>query len=276
MSLESISYARGFKTEIHADHKSMTNEPKDGDTIVVWFSCGAASAVAAKLVIKCYGHRCKVHVVNNPIKQEDSDNQRFLLDVQDWLGHPIEFAVNPKYPDGDCEKVWSDKRYMSGTKGAPCTSQLKKVARQQWEDRNPHDYLVMGFTSEERTRHDNFVKSERPNLLPMLIDAGLTKPDCLQLIADAGIQIPLMYRLGYPNANCSGCVKATSPTYWNHVRKVHPEVFEERSKQSRDIGCRLVRVKGERLFLDELDPNAVGAPMKSLKIPDCNVFCEEQ
>lgn len=106
----------------------------------------------------------------------------------------------------------------------------------------------------------------------MLIDAGLTKADCFRIISEAGIELPRIYRLGYPNANCIGCVKATSPTYWNHVRKVHPYVFAQRAEQSRRLGARLVRYKGERLFLDELPPDAVGLPMKGLDF-ECGIFC---
>lgn len=249
---------------------------KDGDTIVVWFSCGAASAVATWLTLRCYGHRCKVRVVNNFIKQEDADNRRFHADVQRWVGVKFENAACSKFPNGDCVEVWEDQQYMSGTKGAPCTKWLKKKARQEFEDRTPHEWIVMGFTANEQKRHDNFVLSERPNVLPILIEAGLTKQDCFQLLTNRGIELPLMYRLGYPNANCPGCVKATSPTYWNHVRSVHPEVFAGRAEQSRRLGCKLTRHKGKRLFLDELPADAVGRPMKSLKMPECTIFCEEK
>lgn len=249
---------------------------QDGDTIVVWFSCGAASAVAVWLTLRCYGHRCKVRVVNNFIRQEDADNRRFHADVQRWVGMEFENAVNSKYPAGDCKEVWDKRGFMSGVHGAPCTTELKKKARQQWEDRNPHEWMVMGFTANEQKRHDNFVTTERSNLLPILIEAGLTKQDCFQLVTNRGIELPLMYRLGYPNANCIGCVKATSPTYWNHVRKVHPEVFDDRAEQSRRLNCKLTRHKGKRIFLDELPADAVGRPMKSLKMPECTIFCEEK
>lgn len=252
------------------------NEPRDGDTIVVWFSCGAASAVAAKLIVRCYAHRCNVRVVNNPVADEDADNRRFLGDVERWIGVPIEDARNEKYPNASCEEVWKQRKFMSGPHGAPCTLELKKGARQQWEDANHHDHLVMGFCAEEDARHKMFVSTERSNVLPILIDAGLTKEDCFQLIADAGIELPAIYRMGYPNANCIGCVKATSPTYWNHVRKVHPDVFARRAELSRSIGCRLARHKGKRVFLDELPADAKGRPMKALRMPDCSIFCEEK
>jgi len=70
----------------------------------------------------------------------------------------------------------------------------------------------------------------------------------------AGIAIPRMYELGFKNNNCIGCVKATSPKYWNRVREHFPKEFEARATLSRELGARLVRVKGARLFLDELDP----------------------
>jgi len=252
----------------------MTNSDQK-QTIVVWFSCGAASAVAAKKTVDLYRDSYNIRVVNNPIKEEDKDNQRFLKDVETWIEHPIEVAVNPKFPDCSCETVWKSKQYMSGVYGAPCTAKLKKEARQHWEQHNPHDLIVLGFTYEELKRHERFVLTERSNVLPVLIDLQITKADCYRIIQDAGLVLPRIYLQGYPNANCIGCVKATSPTYWNHVRAVHPEVFEDRSKLSRELGCRLVRVKGERIFLDELDPKAKGHPMKGLDF-ECGIFCEEQ
>ncbi len=94
--------------------------------IVVWFSCGAASAVAAKKTIEFYGSTHSIRIVNNPIKEEDADNLRFLKDVEGWLGYSIEFATHPKYPDSSCVDVWEDKQFMSSPYGAPCTSILKK------------------------------------------------------------------------------------------------------------------------------------------------------
>ena len=38
-----------------------------GETIAVWFSCGAASAVAAKETIEKYGNTNTVRIINNPV-----------------------------------------------------------------------------------------------------------------------------------------------------------------------------------------------------------------
>jgi 3'-phosphoadenosine 5'-phosphosulfate sulfotransferase (PAPS reductase)/FAD synthetase len=282
-----------------------------GKTIVVWYSCGAASTVAVMETIKRYGADNTIRVVNNPIAEEDPDNQRFLKDVEKYLGIKIERAVNRKYPAASCVEVWEKRQYMSGTKGAPCTHELKKVARQQWENENRFDYMVLGFTVEEAGRHSLFVKTERENVLPVLIDAGISKDDCYRIVTQAGLVLPRVYFDGYPNGNCIGCVKATSATYWNHVRKMDPAVFWARAEQSRRIGAKLVRchpkylhwceqddqgrwhdrrdglplyridskgrekLESPRIYLDELPPEAKGRPMKGMDF-ECGIFCEEQ
>jgi hypothetical protein len=246
-----------------------------GEMIVIWFSCGAASAVAAYKTIEKYGKTNIIRVVNNPVKEEDSDNLRFLKDIEKWLGLPIESAINSKYPSYSAEDVWIARSYMSGLKGAPCTVALKKEARHEWETINKPDWHVLGFTSDEIGRFNRFKLMERSNTIGVLIEEGLSKQDCYDILILHGIQPPLMYDLGYPNANCPGCVKATSPTYWNHVRRVHPLVFAARAILSRKLGVRLVRYKGKRIFLDELPETASGRSLKTMQI-DCGIFCDIQ
>lgn len=101
----------------------------------------------------------------------------------------------------------------------------------------------------------------------------ITKRDCFKILAKSKIDIPRIYSFGFPNANCIGCVKATSPTYWNLVRKTYPDVFEQRAEQSRRIGCKLVRVKNKRIYLDELKPTDIGGKIKSW---ECGIFCNSK
>jgi len=242
--------------------------------IAVWFSCGAASAVAAKLIIDYYGYSNTIYICNNPILEEGEDNQRFLEDVSDWLKHPIEKIRSTKYPRGSVKEVWADRKYMSGIHGAPCTLELKKRPRQEWEAKYNPNWTVLGFTAEEQARADRFKMTERDSLLTPLIDLGITKQDCFDIINKAGIRLPDLYRNGHPNANCLGCVKVNSPTYWNWLRVTYPEVFNDRLKQSKEIGAKLVRVKGQYIPLEDLDPKAKGRKMKSYNV-DCGIFCEE-
>lgn len=241
--------------------------------IAVWFSCGAASAAALKLTVEKYG-KSEVRAVNNPVAEEDADNLRFLRDVGEWVGIEIESAGFSAYPSASARDVWADRRYMAGVNGAPCTMLLKKGARQEWEAVNKPDWHVFGFTADEKNRHARFVLTERENVLPVLIDANMTKADCADMIRSAGLTLPRVYDLGFPNANCIGCVKSKGVTYWNLVRTTHPKVFRDRAEQSRELGVRLVQHKGKRIFLDELPADARGRKLKSL--PDCGIFCEER
>lgn len=240
--------------------------------IAVWFSAGAASAAALKLTLDRFPGE-EVRAINQPIAEEHPDNRRFLRDVGEWCGIEIEEYTASKWPSASCVDVWEKRRAMSFVSGAPCTQELKKRARQEWEAIHKPDHHVLGFTADERKRHERFVLTERDNVIPVLIDADMTKGDCAHMIQAAGIRLPAIYDHGFPNANCIGCVKATSPTYWNLVRREFPEVFSARAEQSRRLGARLVRVKNERQFLDELDPNAKGAPLWTM--PPCGLFCEE-
>lgn len=117
----------------------------------------------------------------------------------------------------------------------------------------PEDVHIFGYTAEERDRafdfeNDNF----ELNLAWPLIQAEMTKEDCHRMIAEAGIEQPAMYRLGFKNNNCIGCVKSSSPAYWNKIRILFPEKFKLIAERSRQIGCRLVKLNGVRIFLDEL------------------------
>ena len=75
--------------------------------MVVWFSCGAASAVAAKLAVEAYGDRCHV-VYCDTMASEHPDNARFFADVERWIERKIEVVKSAKYttPDGRSKLDW--------------------------------------------------------------------------------------------------------------------------------------------------------------------------
>ena len=163
---------------------------------------------------------------------------------------------------------------MVSPQGAPCTMLLKRQACQHWQNDNKPDWHVLGFTYDEQKRHERFILTETDRVIPVLIARKVTKAMCYDYLRSEGIRIPVMYEYGFPNANCIGCVKSASPTYWNMVRKHFPEVFDDRSEQSRRLGVKLVNHKGKRIYLDELPENAKGHDMKSM--PECGLFCEER
>lgn len=103
------------------------------------------------------------------------------------------------------------------------------------------------------------------------LDADLGKPDCLALLARAGIELPAMYRLGYSNANCVGCVKGGAG-YWNKIRVDFPEAFERMAQAEEMLGRTVCKVNGERVSLRMLPPDA-GDPVKDMPI-SCGIACE--
>lgn len=65
---------------------------------IAWFSCGASSAVAAKMAVDATRKTCKpVIVAYTKIIEEHTDNLRFLRDCQEWCGCDIEVLINEKY-----------------------------------------------------------------------------------------------------------------------------------------------------------------------------------
>jgi hypothetical protein len=224
--------------------------------------------VAAKLAKEKYGPDLSV-VYCDTSADEHPDNIRFLGDVGRWLGQCIVRIRSTKYRS--VEDVFTKRRYMGGVAGAPCTVELKRVPRLEYED--PADVHVFGLTSDEPTRIKRMVEAN-PGMRYdwILSDSGVAKRDCIERLTQAGISLPAMYRLGYEHNNCLGCVKATSPAYWNAIRRDFPAVFARRAEQSRALGARLVRVRGERVFLDELDVSVQESFVEQMECgPDCGV-----
>ena len=64
--------------------------------VVAWFSCGAASAVAAKMALEKYGPGVEV-VYCDTSRNEHPDNARFMADVERWLGVKVTRLASDKF-----------------------------------------------------------------------------------------------------------------------------------------------------------------------------------
>jgi PP-loop superfamily ATP-utilizing enzyme len=225
----------------------MTNKERT----VVWFSCGVTSAVAAKLAVQ---QRENTVVAYCDTGSEHPDNARFLHDVAEWIEAPIHILKSEKY-----DNIWDvfrKTKYLVGVAGARCTTELKKKMRQQFQ--RPDDVHVFGFDTGELHRAERFNQTnpEIQTWYP-LIDRGLSKPDCLAMLDEVGIELPEMYKLGYKNNNCIGCVKGQMG-YWNKIRVDFPEVFNKMASVERELDVAINKEykdgKRLRVFLDELQP----------------------
>lgn len=227
---------------------------------LVWFSAGAASAVAAKLALQRCGN---VVIAYTDPGSEHVDNERFIADCERWFGRTVERLKSEKY--ADTWQVWRERRYLNGPAGALCTTELKK--RQRFDFQQPDDVQVFGYTVEERDRAERF-RENNPDvsLWCPLIDEGLRKSDCLAIVERAGIELPAMYRLGYANNNCIGCVKG-GKGYWNKIRRDFPETFTRMAVLEREIGRSCINGQ----FLDDLDPT-VGRYADEPNL-ECSLLC---
>ncbi|WP_420411628.1 hypothetical protein [Roseibium sp.] len=227
-----------------------------------WFSCGAASAVAAKF-------EPTGELVYCDTGSEHTDNVRFLADVELWLNREVTVLKSEKYVD--TWDVWQRERWLAGIEGAHCTGVLKVEQRLVYQ--KPDDIHVFGYTADgPDIARAKRLRANYPELVikTPLIDRGINKAACLALIERAGIKLPAMYLLGFWNNNCIPCPKATSPNYWALVRKCFPDRFFRMAKLSRDLNVKLTRLHGERVFIDEIPEDW---PTTEPIAPACDFLC---
>ena len=239
---------------------------------VCWWSAGAASAVATWLALR---DAPDAVVCYQETGAEHPDNARFLADCERWYGVSIERVRSERYRD--TWDVWQARRYIAGIRGAPCTSELKRIPAEKFllDKVGLGAREVFGYTVEERQRVERWqANNPERNIWPILIERGLTKADCLGLLERVGIEIPAMYRMGFQNNNCIGCPKGQQ-AYWNRIRVHFPEAFDRMARLERELNCAVnkVYVNGvrQRVFLDELDPDA-GRDEPEQPI-SCGLFC---
>lgn len=273
--------------------------------IVCWFSHGAASAVAAKLAIEDNNNSDnpkELVVVSIFIEEEHEDNARFKAECEKWLGQEIITIKDEQY-NASVGEVIRKTKYMSGVAGARCTKELKKRVRMEWQRYD--DIHVFGMTCDEEHRIDRLLDAENEiEVYSPLIEHGVNKQQCFTILEEAGIRLPEMYHLGYPNNNCKGCLKVTSLGYWNKTRVDFPELFAERAEQERLLGVALCKMSGKkfeklhpdhfnkmkrdheaglvkwsvdnrgglRIPLRYLPPDA--GVLDPIYVPDCGFFCE--
>ncbi|MGE3419361.1 MAG: hypothetical protein AB7I42_25165 [Bradyrhizobium sp.] len=249
-----------------------------GGRIVSWFSCGAASAVATKLAIQSSGDRHVVVAYCDTFRREHPDNRRFFADCQRWFGQEILILGNDDY-DRDPDVVFRKTRFLVGPKGARCTAELKRSVRLGFQ--RPDDRVIIGYGAEEYERRHKSLQAAEPlvDFWPILYERGLTHDDCVALVERAGIDLPVMYKLGYRNNNCIGCVKGQAG-YWNKIRVDFPERFAEMAAIERELGraiCKREWVEDgvrrlERIPLDRLPPDLGNYGAE----PDiaCGVICQ--
>ena len=229
---------------------------------VAWFSCGATSTIACKLALQ---DNPDLEIVYIETGSHHPDNKRYLADCEKWFGKKIT-VLQSRF--ANVIEVLRYQRYINGPAGAPCTKHLKRLVREKYEWEHDIESYVWGFESGRKEEARAKRMCERypdfKHIFP-LIERGLNKADCLAMVEKAGIELPAMYKLGYGNNNCVGCVKG-GKGYWNKIRIDFPDRFQEMARLEREIGATCIK----DTFLDELSPDAGKCDPV---LPECSIFC---
>ena len=234
--------------------------------VVLWFSCGASSAVAGKLAVDKYGD--DVDLVYCDTGGEHESNHKFLKDCEEWYDREIIILKNPKYKDHF--DVVEKTKFINSPYGARCTLELKRKMREK--SNYCESINIFGYTIEEVERAKNFQRRNIDMLFEwILIDQNISKPDCLGVLWQQGIKLPIMYELGYDHNNCIGCVKG-GQGYWNKIRVDFPEHFDKMAKIERKIKASCLKdTDGNRIYLDELNPKS--GNFKKEEPISCGIDC---
>ena len=131
---------------------------KDNE-VVLWFSCGASSAVAGKLAVDKYGN--DVDLVYCDTGGEHESNHKFLKDCEEWYDREIIILKNPKYKDHF--DVVEKERFINSPYGARCTFELKRKMREK--SNYCESINIFGYTIEEVERAKKALYSRILNLL---------------------------------------------------------------------------------------------------------------
>lgn len=240
--------------------------------VIGWFSCGVTSAVACKIGLSLYDN---VDIYYIDTGSQDEDSIRFLKDCEKWYGKKISILRSKKYENHF--DVIKSKRFINGPTGAACTFELKKKVRYDFQDQIKNwDGQIWGFDADEKKRAKRFAE-QNPMTKPLfpLVELNISKENAAFILKKAGIELPNMYKIGFNNNNCIGCVKG-GMGYWNKIRIDFPEYFLKMAKLEREIGhsCLKEEVNGvsKPLFLDDLDPQRGNFPSEIM--PSCDLFCD--
>lgn len=266
----------------------------DRGKVIGWWSGGIASAVVCKLIIDDFGvDNCRIIMIDT--LNEDPDTYRFMMDCEEWYGCKIETIRNEKYDS--IQEVWYEFQSLNVSFGAICSSELKREARLQWQRENDYYAQAFGFDTDEINRAMS-MKLNYSGTKPIfpLLNRMLSKEECIEMVQEAGIEIPNMYKLGFSNNNCfqTGCVQG-GIGYWQKMGREHPGKFDKMAQVEHDLTDMrgepvtmlkdqskqaMRKPKKERLVFLKPHPDypnnkdisqMEGRPPKSLV--DCNGFC---
>lgn len=201
-------------------------------THIVSYSGGIGSAITADMICKEYG-RDNVVLLFADTLIEDNDLYRFNIDVINLLRCRFERIAEGRTP----WQVFNDVKFIGNSRIDPCSKLLKRDLIKKWIRSNytsDNCIIWVGIDASESHRLSPVVQNNLPYIYrSMLIerDIFITSKDKLNWCKDNNIEIPKLYRMGFPHNNCGGfCVKA-GLTHFSMLYKLLPDVYRKNEEE---------------------------------------------
>ena len=193
---------------------------------IVLYSGGLGSYFTTKRLIGKGIPKEDIILLFTDTKVEDEDLYRFLDESTKYLGIPL-----TNYSDGrDIWKVFKDTRFLANSLRDNCSRVLKReMSRKFLKQFKPDECIIyLGFDWTEMNRFEKAQKAWLPYKIecPLIDKPYIDKDDMKLMIAEDGIELPRLYKMGFAHNNCGGgCVKAGI----GHFAKLYKD-FPERFK----------------------------------------------
>jgi len=194
---------------------------------IINYSGGICSFWAAKRVVAKYGAADVVLLFADTLI-EDPDLYRFNQETSAHLGIPITRVCVGLTP----WQLFRRQGMIANNKFPLCSIYLKREPLDEWHAQNCWEmdttiYIGMDWTEGHRLEN---MRRDKPH---WRIEAPMTEEpiwDKCRMIAETeklGIEIPRLYKLGFPHNNCGGrCVRA-GQSHFVHLLRVLPEQYRE-------------------------------------------------
>lgn len=196
---------------------------------IVSLSGGLGSAFAAERAIQKYG-RENIILYFADVKVEDPDLYRFLHDLMKRWGGRLYWYTDGRTP----QDVWTEKKIIPNSLIAPCTYELKIKPFRQFIKAMEHlPVIYIGFKNHETKRQCNTIKSYADAIPEAVVEYPLlwepVETRKLEDICESelGIELPLMYKLGYDYNNCGGTCCRSGKKCFIRTLKVFPKRFAQ-------------------------------------------------
>ena len=240
------------------------------------FSCGGGVQSTACLVLAAQGripYRTFIFA-NVGNKAEDPHTIRYVDEVLRpyAVAHNIRWVdIQRRRRDGAAVDLYEDLQRpvrainipVRMANGAPgrrnCTTEFKIKPIARWIKRNAAGCILgKGISTDEPHRATPSRESDCYSSAYPLIDLGISRDGCLQLVADAGLPQP-------PKSSCWFCPYKTTDQ-WIIMRRERPELFAAATALERRLNARRSDLGRDAVFLSGIGARK-GLPVDQA-IPD--------